>query len=203
MPGADVTVRMGQFRSPFYDSVVVIALTIDSGATTHMVLDAASAAWQAAHLSVSGRPGRVGNQGSSGGQGPGPCMDGGAGGDGGMGWGGGEGGSFSILVQEDHRRLLDFIVTSNRGGPGGPGGRGGAGGDAGQNSPDCAIPPRNGSPGHTGPSGPPGASGPPNQVRELPPASLWQESPSWANPATRKSQTRCTSGDYKYFRRTL
>ena len=120
--GADLTVRVGQLRSPFYDSLIVIAVTAGSGPPTHIVLDGAKATRPAVDLWAAGETGRPGTPGPTGGAGKGSCSIGSDGGDGTAGHPGGKGGSFTIYVEAGHRDLLGFLSTHSGGGAGGPGG---------------------------------------------------------------------------------
>jgi hypothetical protein len=187
--GPDVSVRVSQFRSPFYDSLVLIAVSIVDRPTLHVILAPGDMKRGAVHLSADGRGGRSGAQGAAGASGAAACEDGGDGTDGLDGESGGSGGRFSVYVQSEHQGLLDLIVATNSGGPGGPGGRGGYGGSPGAAVSASGQPcsPRAGRGGSNGHAGGNGDAGPPWRVRAVPLKELWELSPSWANDTERKA----------------
>jgi hypothetical protein len=157
--GPAVTVRLSQFRSPYYDSLVVIAVDVEGRPTTYVLLGPAQMTHNSVQLSASGGSGDTGGS-----RGVGLGCE--------MGRPGGMGGRFTVYVEAGRQSLLDLIVTTNAGGSGGSGG-------ICYRDSDGKY--------HSAPSGPPGEDGPPRQVREVPLNELWQSSPTWADDASRKA----------------
>jgi hypothetical protein len=181
-------VRLGTFRTPFYDSIVVAVVEGSGLAATARILSPnqiRSGAIRVHAPGLNGRAGRAGRNGQPGSD----CSDGSDGDDGEPGGPGEPGGRVDIIVQSDAPWLADLVTVSNPGGHGGAGGRGGAGGTRGTPSRrpggSCATKPgRSGKPGLAGPSA--GAGPPPNTTSVIY-SLLWSGSPIWSDPESRRA----------------
>src|SRR5437762_15123 len=147
--GPDVTVRLAQLRSPFYDKLYVAGIQVGVAPPFYILGDATSVA-PADWLVVESRGGRGG-----------AGIAGVNGGNGGPGGSGGRGGRVTVIVPVDQPLLAGLVEGRSRGGAGGPGGAGGTGGRGGKGGkgqtdqsnrrcPDAA----DGPPGRSGSAGP-------------------------------------------------
>lgn len=186
-PGPDVSVRVSQLRTPFYDSVALIAINVEDRPTMHVLLGPSQFQRGTIRISADGGAGAQGRQGATGLSGTSACADGGDGTNGQDGEPGGSGGQFTVYVQDEHQGLLDLIQATNSGGRGGPGGRGGYGGRPGPPSGNPPCSPRAGKAGTNGRAGDDGRNGAPWRVRALPLTELWQLSPTWTDDNARKA----------------
>jgi hypothetical protein len=174
--GLDITVRLAQLHSQFYDHLFVVGFQIGLAQPFYGLYDASTAppiSW----LVIESRGGRggagvAGANGTDGTAGTSGCPaqpggPGGNGGPGGPGSTGGRGGRISIIVPADNPLLAGIIDAHSPGGPGGPGGAGGTGGKGGkggQGTVDAYKRPcpnaSDGSPGQNGIAGANGSAGP-------------------------------------------
>ncbi len=165
--GPDVVIRLGMFRSPFVNRLLVAQLDVALAPPFFVLADAdlvPPSDWLI--VTSEGGSGARGAKGRDGGRGangtPGcPGTNGGAGGRGGdglRGENGGRGGRFTIMVPTEEPFLAGLVDARSPGGEQGPGGAGGAGGAGGRggaaNGTNCAA-------GSDGPAGAPGREGPP------------------------------------------
>lgn len=186
-------VRLGTFRTPFYDSVVVAVVEMDGGVLGVRVLSPAEMRSGAIKIAALGKAGAAGHSGSSGSAG-GDCSNGEQGTDGDPGEPGQPGGQVDIIVQEGSLWLANLVAVSNTGGRGGRGGEGGAGGPAGAQASrtgsgagGASCRPRPGRPGRSGAQGPDGEPGQPPKVTSAPVPLLWTGSPIWSNPIAKRA----------------
>ncbi len=168
--GPDVTVRLAQLRSPFYDKLYVAGIQVGVAPPFYILGDATSVA-PADWLVVESRGGRggagiAGVNGTDGAAGDAGCpaqpgAPGGNGGNGGPGGSGGRGGRVTVIVPVDQPLLAGLVEGRSQGGAGGPGGAGGTGSRGGKGGkgqtdqsnrrcPDAA----DGPPGRSGSAGP-------------------------------------------------
>lgn len=127
----DVTVRVGIFRTPFHDSVVVATFEVFGRVIRPLMLDPRFQAPNSVVIRARGEAGAQGGTGTSGTAGQSECSTGGQGGPGQAGGDGGTGGTVTFVVQDSRIALLQLFDIQNSGGPGGPGGNGGPGGRGG------------------------------------------------------------------------
>ena len=186
-------VRLGTFRTPFYDSVVVAVIELDGRVLGTRVLSPAEMRSGAIKITALGKPGVAGHSGSQGSPGS-DCSNGEQGTDGEPGEAGQAGGQVDIIVQEGSPWLANLVAVSNTGGRGGKGGEGGAGGPAsapssrtGSGSGGSSCRPRPGRPGRSGAQGPDGEPGQPPKVTSAPVPLLWTGSPIWSNPVAKRA----------------
>lgn len=171
--GPDVTVRLAMGRSPFYDSLLVVAIEVGQAPPFYLLADPAGLPpreWLVVESQggsggegQAGTEGKVGQNGVNGGC---PGADGGNGqdgGDGARGGDGGRGGRITIIAPAENPFLSGLVDARTPGGEAGAGGKagssgvGGLGGTGGK-SPDgrvCAS----GRPGLAGRAGKPGTAG--------------------------------------------
>jgi hypothetical protein len=179
--GPTAYVRLGTFRTPFADSIVVAVVEAPGRGPSVFVLGPKEMRSGAIKVDASGRvgaAGRAGSRGSDGGQ----CEDGGPGEDADDGGPGTSGGEVNVIVQSDAPWLADLVAVTNFGGRGGPPGRGGLGGRGGPTArvsggTVCSTKPgRNGRDSRPGPDG---IAGPRPRTTTVLPALLWPGSPIW------------------------
>jgi hypothetical protein len=188
---ATAYVRLGTFASPFYDSLVVAVVEIDSRAMGVGVLSpkemrsGAIKVFAPGSAGASGRAGRPGADGID-------CSNGDDGEDGFPGGPGIAGRQVNVITQEGAAWLADLVAISNPGGRGGSGGAGGHGGAAkagpasGRGS-STACRTRSGRPGRQGAPGPNGAPGEPPKVTSVLPQLLWAGSPIWSDAMAKRA----------------
>ncbi|HEY9230194.1 MAG TPA: hypothetical protein VIP11_26310 [Gemmatimonadaceae bacterium] len=172
-------VRVGLFRTPFYDSLVVAAVEVPGGGAHVFVIPPRAMRSNVIRIDATGRPGQPGRAGQRGADG-GVCENGGAGEDGDDGAAGTSGGQVNIIVETESKWVERLIVISNAGGAGGPGGRAGEGGRAGSSQNGrggCS--PKSGRMGRPGRQGPAGSPGPSPRTTTIPFSLLWAGSPIW------------------------
>ena len=187
-------VRLGIFASPFYDSIVVAVVELESRPVSIAVLSPNEMRSGVIKLSApgsSGAPGRGGRPGADGVD----CSNGDDGEDGLPGGAGMSGRQVTIITQEGSPWLANLVAVSNPGGRGGAGGAGGRGGIAksgptaasgrGSSSTTCRA--RNGRPGRQGAPGPNGDPGEPPKVTAVLPQLLWSGSPIWSDAGARRA----------------
>jgi hypothetical protein len=189
---ATAYVRLGKFASPFYDSVVVAVVEIDTRVMGIRVLSpkeirsGAIKVFAPGSAGASGRAGRPGADGID-------CSNGDDGEEGFPGSPGVAGRQVNIITQEGAAWLADLVAVSNPGGRGGAGGAGGHGGAAkggpasarGSSSTACRA--RSGRPGRQGAPGPNGAPGEPPKVTSVLPQLLWPGSPVWSDATAKRA----------------
>jgi hypothetical protein len=181
-------VRLGTFATPFYDSVVVVAVELEGHVPTVTVLGPGEMRPGVIKIVAPGKngtPGRAGRPGADGGS----CSNGEQGDDGDPGEPGQPGGKVDIIVQAGSPWLADLVAVSNPGGRGGEGGAPGAGGRAGsaarQAGSTCTSRAgRNGKPGRPGADGPAGS---PPRVTSVISELLWSGSPIWNDGIARRA----------------
>jgi hypothetical protein len=191
--GAPVSahVRLGVFRTPFYDSVVVGALEVEGQPPRIFVLGPKDIRAGAIRIDASGSPGAAGQNGLAGRDG-GVCENGERGGDGDEGQPGSSGGHVNIIMEAGAPWLEELVAVSNPGGPGGPGGTAGSGGRAGPTQPTGTSSRCSTSPGQRGTNGRAGQAGNPGplpQATTVPIPLLWSGSPLWSDSTARRALT--------------
>lgn len=181
-------VRLGVFRSPFHDSIVVAAFERGGGISDVMVLAPSEMKSGAIRIDAAGRNGSAGRRGSNGMNGQ-ACEAGQPGEDGEDGSPGSNGGQVDMIVEADADWLSKLVSVSNAGGRGGAGGAGGVGGQGGRSTSSSSGTGRGsacstsaGRPGRAGRPGANGIPGPPPKVSTIPFPLLWTGSPLWSNP---------------------
>jgi hypothetical protein len=183
--GPTAYVRLGTFRTPFTDSIVVAVVEPPGRGPIVFVLGPSEMRAGAIKVDASGRAGaagRGGRRGTDGGQ----CENGDSGEDAEDGAPGTSGGQVNIIVQTDAPWLADLVAVTNLGGRGGAPGRGGVGGRAGTTARAsggtlCSTKPgRNGRDGQPGPDG---IAGPRPRTTTVLPTLLWPGSPIWFDAA--------------------
>ena len=184
-------VRLGTFDTPFYDSVVVAVVEVESRVVSIQVLSPKEMRAGAISISAPGKNGAAGRNGRRGADGV-DCSKGDDGEDGEPGEPGQPGGEVDIITQGGSPWLADLVAVSNAGGRGGSGGAGGAGGSTGvvgrtsggRGSAACTA--RAGRPGRTGR---PGLDGPPgsSKVTSVLTPLLWTGSPIWSDATARRT----------------
>ena len=191
---ATAYVRLGTFVSPFYDSVVVAVVELETRVIATAVLSPKGMRTGAIRLSAPGSSGAQGRGGRSGADGV-DCSNGDDGEDGLPGGAGMPGRQVTIITQEGSPWLANLVAVSNPGGRGGAGGPGGHGGMArsgpstssGRGSSSTACRARSGRPGRQGAPGPNGDPGEPPKVTSVLPQLLWSGSPIWSDAAARRA----------------
>ena len=187
IPLLSAYLRLGVFRSPFYDSIVVAAVETRGGTAQIIVLGPDEMKAGAIRVDASGKDGRPGQRGRNGVNGA-SCEAGQPGEDGGDGAPGTDGGRVDLIVQADAKWLENLVSVANPGGHGGSGGPGGAGGQAGPRGQStggtgrgssCSTSP--GRPGNPGRAGANGTPGPRPQLSTIPFPLLWTGSLLWTN----------------------
>jgi hypothetical protein len=188
-------VRLGTFRTPFYDSVVVAVVEIDTRVMAVSVLSPMATHAGAIKIAAPGGKGSPGRNGRTGMDGS-DCSNGDDGEDGLPGDRGWPGRAVNIIVEQGARWLADIVTVSNPGGPGGQGGKGGNGGmpsvtrstpTSGRGAGSSTCRPRSGRPGRTAPNGPDGPAGDAPKITSVLPQLLWSGSPIWSDAAARQS----------------
>jgi hypothetical protein len=181
-------VRLGTFRTPFYDSIVVAVVEGSGLAPIAIILAPSQLRSGAIRVHASGLNGRAGRDGRNGQPGL-ECSDGSEGEDGEPGTPGEPGGRVDIIVQGEAPWLAQLVAVSNPGGRGGVGGRGGAGGARGTQARgatgSCRT--RTGRPGKQGLAGPSAGAGPPPNTTSVIYSLLWSGSPIWSDPQSRRA----------------
>jgi len=182
--------RLGTFRTPFYDSVVVAVVELDGRAVGARILPPGQMRSGAIRVSApgkngaAGRAGRIGLAGSD-------CSNGEQGEDGDPGEAGQPGGQVDIITQQGSEWLADLVAVSNPGGRGGKGGEGGSGGLAasrtGSGPGGATCRPKPGRPGRPGAQGSDGEPGQSPKVTSVLVPLLWSGSPIWSNPAAKRA----------------
>jgi hypothetical protein len=166
--GAQVTVRLGILRSPFYERLLVAGVVVEDAPPFFVFADANTVPpsdWLIIESrGARGARGTDGEPGTRGAPGAPGCPGGvggpgGNGGNGGSGGYGGRGGQITIVAPAEEpflAGLVDARVPGGEAGPGGAGGKGGAGGVGGESTTPsnsaCTA-------GAGGPAGRPGAKG--------------------------------------------
>jgi len=189
--GPDVTVRIAQVRSPFHDSVVVVAVEPANASPVHAMFlpsDLRQRRIAVASLGSAGRPGAAGRYGGA----TSPCANGEDGGDGQGGQQGGDGGQLTLIADGDQAWLRGVVELLTGGGAGGAGGSAGQGGPAGlrRTEPGTRVPcpatrrGRNGRAGTSGAAGGPGGA-PKRLDSDL--SLMWFGSQSYEDPKSSKA----------------
>ena len=200
LPAADQTndatayVRLGIFATPFYDSVVVAVVELETRPIAITVLSPREMRTGAIKLSApgsNGAPGRGGRPGADGID----CSNGDDGEDGLPGGAGMPGRPVTIITQEGSPWLANLVAVSNPGGRGGAGGVGGRGGmvksgstrASGRGSSSTACRARSGRSGRQGAPGPNGDPGEPPRVTSVLAQLLWSGSPIWSDAGAKRA----------------
>jgi hypothetical protein len=185
-------VRLGTFPTPFYDSVVVAVIELESRVVGVAVLSPSEMRSGVIRAFAPGRDGASGRNGRPGTDGV-DCSNGDDGEDGEAGEPGQPGGQVDIITQQGSPWLATLVAVSNPGGRGGAGGSPGRGGgvgvgraaSSGRTSGRCtARPGRTGKPGR---SGAVGAAGDDPRVTSVITPLLWRGSPIWSDAAARRA----------------
>ena len=187
-------VRLGMFASPFYDSIVVAVVELETRPVAIAVLspkEMRSGVIKVFAPGNNGAPGRAGRPGADGID----CSNGDDGEDGFPGGAGMSGRRVTLITQEGSPWLANLVAVSNPGGRGGAGGAGGHGGMArngpagasGRGSSSTACRARSGRQGRQGAPGPNGDPGEPPKVTSVLPQLLWSGSPIWSDAAAKRA----------------
>lgn len=187
-------VRLGTFASPFYDSVVVAVVEVETRPVAIAVLSPKEMRSGAIKIFAPGSDGAAGRAGRPGADGI-DCSNGDDGEDGFPGGAGMPGRRVTLITQEGAPWLANLVAVSNPGGRGGTGGAGGRGGMArngpagasGRGSSSAACRARSGRQGRQGAPGPNGDPGEPPKVTSVLTQLLWSGSPIWSDAAARRA----------------
>jgi len=185
-------VRLGTFASPFYDSIVVAVVELETRPVGVAVLSPKEMRSGAIKIFAPGNSGAAGRSGRPGADGI-DCSNGDDGEDGFPGSPGMPGRRVTLITREGLPWLANLVAVSNPGGRGGAGGAGGRGGMArngpagasGRGSSSTACRARSGRQGRQGAPGPNGDPGEPPKVTSVVPQLLWSGSPIWSDAAAK------------------
>jgi len=197
-------VRLGTFATPFYDSVVVAVIELDTRAMGITVLSPGEMRSGAIKVSAPGNNGAPGHAGRPGSDGI-DCGNGDDGEDGQPGGPGSPGREVTIITQQGAAWLASLVAVSNPGGRGGAGGAPGRGGYAragasstsGRGSTSTACRPRSGRSGRPGAPGPDGSPGEPPKVTSVLAQLLWPGSPIWSDSSAKRALEELMKYDQK------
>jgi hypothetical protein len=195
-------VRLGTFPTPFYDSVVVAVVEVESRALTVRVLTPSEMRSGTIKVSAVGANGANGRSGRPAARAVTDCSNGDDGEDGDPGEPGQPGGQVDIITEQGSPWLAKLVTVINRGGRGGNGGAGSAGqhvsgipagapsgpatsGTSRTGQAVCRA--RDGRPGRNGHQGADGAAGPEPNVTSVLQQLLWNGSPIWSDSTAKRA----------------